>query len=218
MEQKIKNYIETVFRDVPNNERTQNIKTEILQNLLDKYHDLRSEGHDEEEAYALALSSGGDLSGIVADLKGEPTEYNYNYEKQFEKHYEKQYKREKKRCDNFASWYWPLVVCVYLVVSFCLRHVWGYSWIIFPAAAAGNDLYRFCVIKSNRRQRRSALSSLVWLCTVTFYFILSFWTGRWDVTWLMYILAIPVSRLLQAIVFPEEDVDPDDVNEKEKKS
>lgn len=97
MEEKIKSYVEGVFRDVPKSERAENIKSEILQNLTDKYRDLKREGRDDEEAYAIAISSGGDLSGIVADLKGENVKYSYAYEKQFEKMYDKQYKREKKK-------------------------------------------------------------------------------------------------------------------------
>lgn len=69
MEERIKNYIESVFRGVPQTEHSESIKNEILQNLLDKYHDLKNEGRNDEEAYAIAISSGGDLSDIVADLK-----------------------------------------------------------------------------------------------------------------------------------------------------
>lgn len=97
MENRIRDYIESVFRDVPESERAENIKSEILSNLLDKYHDLKNSGKTDEEAYAMAISSGGDLSGIVSDLKGEKVKYSYAYEKQFERMYEKQYKREKKK-------------------------------------------------------------------------------------------------------------------------
>lgn len=121
MEEKIRQYIEGVFREVPESERSANIKCEVLQNLLDKYADLKSEGKSDDEAYAVAISSGGDLSGIVADLKGETVPYSYSYEKQFEKVYEKQYRREKKKCSRFDSLLWPLVTCAYLLFSFFVR-------------------------------------------------------------------------------------------------
>lgn len=215
MEDKIRQYIESVFREVPQSQRADNIKGEILQNLLDKYHDLRDEGKSEDEAYAVAISSGGDLSGIVADLKGENVKYNYNYEKQFDKLYEKQYRREKKKCGQFDSLMWPLVVCAYLLYSFLVPGAWGYSWNIFIAAAAASSLFRFLTVKSNRKVRRSALSSFVWTTTVVVYFAITFLTHRLDISWIVYVLAIPLSRIADTLAFPEvDDDDEDDVKDR----
>ncbi len=207
MEDKIRQYIESVFRDVPGSRRADNIRSEILQNLLDKYHDLIAEGKSEEEAYAIAISSGGDLSGIVADLKGENVKYNYNYEKQFDRLYEKQYRREKKKCSRFDSLLWPIVVCVYLLYSFFVPGAWWYSWDIFIFAAAGSSLFRFFTVKSNRKARRSALSNFVWTSTVAIYFVVSFLTDRWDVSWMIFVLAIAVSGIADTLAFPEVDDD-----------
>ena len=205
MEEKIKSYVEGVFRDVPKSERAENIKSEILQNLTDKYRDLKREGRDDEEAYAIAISSGGDLSGIVADLKGENVKYSYAYEKQFEKMYEKQYKREKKKCAAFSSCLWPLTICIYFLISFLIPGIWGISWVIFILAAAINNLYAFFVFKSNPRRKSQALKSGVWIAIAALYLILSFTTGRWDITWLIFILGIAVSNLLHAISGKNED-------------
>lgn len=205
MEEKIKSYVDGVFRDVPMSERAENIKNEILQNLTDKYHDLKKEGRDDEEAYAIAISSGGDLSGIVADLKGENVKYSYAYEKQFEKLYEKQYKCEKKKCATFSSCLWPLTVCIYFLVSFLIPGLWGVSWVIFILAAAINNLYAFFVFKSNPRRKSQALKSAVWVGITALYLILSFATRRWDITWLIFILGVAVSNLVRAISGKNED-------------
>ncbi len=210
MEKKIREYIDSVFRDVPHSERADNIRSEILQNLLDKYADLLAEGRTPDEAYAIAISSGGDLSGIVSDLKGEHVKYNYNYEKQFDKMYEKQYKREKKKCARFDSLLWPVTVCVYLLYSFLIRGAWAYSWNVFIVASALSSFYRFLTVKSNRKARRGALSSAVWTATVACYFLLSFLTGRWDITWILFILAIAISNIAEILVFREDDEDDED--------
>lgn len=203
MESRIESYIEGVFRDVPHTERADSIRAEILQNLLDKYHDLIDAGREQEEAYAVAISSGGDLSGIVADLKGEPVNYSYTYEKQFERMYEKQYQQEKRQCRRFESWFWPAVVCVYLAYSF-LRGQWAFSWMIFVAAPAVTNFYRFCVVQSNRKVRRGALSGFIWLTTVFVYLALSFLTMRWDVTWILFLIAVPVTRIADISVFRDD--------------
>lgn len=204
MEKKIIKYVEGVFAEVPSTDKTQRIKEEIIQNLLDKYADLVKSGKSEEDAYAIAISSGGDLSGIVADLKGEDVHYNYNYEKQFCKMYEKEYAREKKKCANFNSMLWPIITCVYLICSF-LTYSWSFSWIIFLLGSLISAVYRFIVIKSNRKVRHGALNSIVWLTAVSLYFILSFTIRRWDMTWILFILAIPVNKMLSLIVFKEDD-------------
>lgn len=213
MEDKIRQYIESVFREVPESTRANNIKGEILQNLLDKFHDLKAEGKSDDEAYAVAISSGGDLSGIVADLKGENVKYNYNYEKQFDKLYEKQYRREKKKCGQFDSLLWPITVCVYILFSFLVPGAWAYSWNLFIAAVATSSLFRFFTVKSNRKARRSALSSFVWTTTVVAYFALSFLSGRWDVSWIVFVLAIAVSRIADTLVFRSEDDEDDETGD-----
>ena len=199
METRIRTYIDGVFRDVPVTERSESIKSEILQNLLDRYRDLLADGRSEEEAYAMAISSGGDLSGIAADLKGEGVGYSYAYEKQFDRYYEKEYRKEKKKCAIFNGWFWPLVVCVYLCYSFLVSGAWSYSWILFIAASAVSNLYAYLTIKSNRKERRAAAGGAIWTGIVTVYFVLSFLTRRWDVTWLVFILGVALSRILSAL-------------------
>ena len=205
MEEKIQSYVNGVFRDVPKSERAETIRSEILQNLLDKYRDLKKEGKDDEEAYAIAISSGGDLSGIVADLKGENVKYSYAYEKQFEKVYDKQYKREKKKCATFSSCLWPITVCFYLIFSILVPQVWSFSWVIFILAAAVNNLFAYFVFKSNPKRKNDALKGTVWLGIVSLYLILSFTTRRWDITWIIFILGIAVSNLVRALTGKDED-------------
>lgn len=204
MEKKIVKYVEGVFAEVPSTDRTQRIKEEIIQNLLDKYDDLIKSGKTEEDAYAIAISSGGDLSGIVADLKGDELHYNYNYEKQFCKVYEKEYAREKKKCSSFNSILWPTATCFYLLFS-VLTGTWFTSWVIFIMTSAASSLYKFFIVKSNTKARKSALSSSVWQITTSLYFILSFTVHRWDMTWILFVLAIPVNRIISLLVFKDDD-------------
>lgn len=205
MEEKIKNYVDGVFRDVPKNERSESIRSEILQNLTDKYRDLKKEEKSDEEAYAIAISSGGDLSGIVADLKGENVKYSYTYEKQFEKMYDKQYKKEKRKCAAFSSCLWPLTVCLYFVISFLIPGIWGASWVIFIVAAAINNLFAYFTIQSNPKRKTDALRGTLWVGLVAVYLIVSFATSRWDITWLIFLLGVALSNLIRAVTGKDED-------------
>lgn len=203
MEERLKHYIDGMFRDVPKTERAENIKCEILQNLIDRYRDLKAEGKDDEEAYAVAISSAGDLSGIVADLKGEK-DYSYEYEKKYEGLTEKQRRRERKKCRRFAAVYWPVVVCFYFLISFLFRF-WAYSWLIFIAAVTVENLYGFGVYKTDVRRRRNSLYSAIWTGLTVVYFAVSFLTMRWDVTWLIFIMGIALNNVVGALVFHNND-------------
>lgn len=213
MEERIEKYMESVFRDVPDSDRASTIRKEITQNLLDKYHDLLQEGKSEEEAYAIAISCGGDLSGIVADLRGENVPYSYNYEKQFDRLYEKQLRREKKSCARFGSVLWLVTVCVYLLVSFLVPGVWAYSWVLFVLAAAVDNFYRFVKIRSQQSMRRNALYSTVWMGTIAVYFLSSFLLNLWAFSWILFIVAFALTRILGIVVFHDDTQEDEDENE-----
>lgn len=213
MKNKITAYVETAFRDAPKNERSENVKKEILQNLLDKYDDLIAEGRGEEEAYAVTVSGAGDLSGIVEDLKCRESSPLDAFEKaradEAKAKEQKRLKKERKKFNRFTSWYWPLVVCVYLIGSFLFR-AWAYSWILFLLAAAGADAAKYVIRKSDEKARRNALNGMVWLGITSLYFIVSFATGRWGITWLIFVLGIAVENLVRALTNPDDDEDDDD--------
>lgn len=50
MENKLRAYMDHLFQDVPNTKKAVEVKEEILQNIVDKYHDLVAEGKSEEAA------------------------------------------------------------------------------------------------------------------------------------------------------------------------
>ena len=47
MENKLRAYMDHLFQDVPNTKKAVEVKEEILQNIVDKYHDLVAEGIEE---------------------------------------------------------------------------------------------------------------------------------------------------------------------------
>ena len=69
MQDRLRNYMDSLFEDAPKTKRVVELKEEILQNLIDKYNDLLMEGKSEEAAYNIAVASVGDVSGLIQDLK-----------------------------------------------------------------------------------------------------------------------------------------------------
>lgn len=92
---------------------------------------------------------------------------------------------------------WLLIVAVYLACSFS-SGLWRYTWILFLIGAALQCLIDFFTAKT-RQGKRAAVGGSIWLILVVLYFSLSYLTGRWDVTWIIFILGIAVHSIAMLI-------------------
>lgn len=73
MDEKLRSHVEALFENAPPTMKTVEIKEEILQNTMDRYHDLLAEGKDEQAAFNIAIAGIGDveeLAEIVAQRTG----------------------------------------------------------------------------------------------------------------------------------------------------
>lgn len=64
MREKLKAYVNSLFRNAPDTPRNRELREEILQNTLDRFDDLVAGGYSEESAYAQAVASIGDVSQL----------------------------------------------------------------------------------------------------------------------------------------------------------
>ena len=64
----IKNYLESMFRNLPNTSEVLKAKAELLQMMEDKYTELRREGKSENEAVATVIAEFGNLDELADSL------------------------------------------------------------------------------------------------------------------------------------------------------
>ena len=64
----IKNYLDNMFRNLPNTEEVRRAKSELLQMMEDKYEELISEGKTENEAVGIVISEFGNLDELAESL------------------------------------------------------------------------------------------------------------------------------------------------------
>lgn len=64
----IKNYLESMFANMPNTESVRRAKEELLQMMEDKYNELLSEGESENSAIGTVISEFGNLDELADDL------------------------------------------------------------------------------------------------------------------------------------------------------
>ncbi len=103
---------------------------------------------------------------------------------------------ESKRTAICAT-LWLLVAIIYLGISFGFGW-WKYSWIIFLVAAALQCLVNVFTAKS-RGSKKGAVGGVICLSIVATYFLLSFFTGRWDVTWVIFIAGVAVHSIAMLV-------------------
>lgn len=64
----IKNYINELFREIPDSIEKENIMQDIIQNLEEKVYDLMRQGKEEEDAINKAIVEFGDIEDIKKEL------------------------------------------------------------------------------------------------------------------------------------------------------
>ncbi len=64
----IRNYLETMFQNLPNTKEVQKAKFELGQMMEDKYTELREEGKTDNEAIGIVISEFGNLDELAEDL------------------------------------------------------------------------------------------------------------------------------------------------------
>lgn len=64
----IKNYLDNMFRNLPNTEEVRRAKAELLQMMEDKYEELIGEGKTENEAVGIVISEFGNLDELAESL------------------------------------------------------------------------------------------------------------------------------------------------------
>lgn len=70
MNDRLRKYIDELFKDAPKNARTEEYKEEILKNNEEKLADLIAGGMDEEEAFKTVAAGMGDMNELFEELRG----------------------------------------------------------------------------------------------------------------------------------------------------
>ena len=128
--------------------------------------------------------------------------------------------RHKREDDNepkselgksVSSLIWAIGLAVYLIISF-LTMAWHVTWVIFPILGAVNTLAcalipaeNPTVVQRNSRMKKG-INSMIWAIGLALYFIISFATFAWYITWVIFPIIGAVQGLVRAILDLKEAV------------
>lgn len=211
MEAKLRAYVESLFEQAPNTRKAYELKEEMIQNLVEKYHGLCDEGKSEEVAYNIAVSSIGDTSELIAGLSGAQAALTPE---------EEQRKRRYAALTALAIGLYIIAVIPIIALSPMGYAILGLALMLaFVAAATGILVYvtmtkpryrraedtiveEFKEWKSSKDSRNEvwkSISAALWMLVVIAYLLTSFLTGAWHITWIIFLIGTALEQIAKAV-------------------
>lgn len=216
MEDKLRAYMDQLFREVKPTRKSVELKEEILQNLVDKYHDLIEEGKTSEAAYNIAVASIGDmdelLAGIRHEISGKPQVTMEEVE---------QGRRRSAVLTAVAVMLYILCLLPPILLGDTkagdsLGPALMFSMI---ALATGILIYNYMsrpryikmddsIVEEFKewqyqtegdRRAFKAMSSALWCLITVIYFIVSFTTMAWHISWVIFLIGGAIEGIMKAV-------------------
>ena len=204
--------MELLFAGAPDSE---DIKQEILQNTLDRYDDLIAQGKVPEAAYRLAIAGIGDISEILGTVPTGAISAPPVREAAPEAD-----TAAAKRKRNRAIAIGLYIICIIplIVLSSFGLDILGLCATLSIVAVATvaiiqnqePDHEESSPVKaadSPKKKLNDSISALAGIVTLIVYLGVSFMSGAWYITWLIFPLSGAVKGLIKAILDLKEAVD-----------
>ena len=173
-----------------------------------------------QRAFTAVIGTMGDVSGLIAQVSGSGVHEVGIFEKISPKSrllekYAYVFTEDNLKSIKGAviSVMWLAIVIIYFLVSF-LYGGWTVTWLIFVVGAAltvavntASKIMKYSRAGDDPESRIKLLStveggvtSIMWLAIVIVYFIGSFASRRWDISWLIFVVGA-AAQIIISLVF-----------------
>lgn len=212
---KIKNYVDDLFKDVKKTRKSEELKEELLSDLEEKYQDLISNGKNEKEAYQEVIGGIGDVDELLEELK----------ESSF---YEDLEIRKKTAfivslsvglyilalistivCDELLELPDTISAISFFGIAGIATCILIYHFMSIPKYQKKDD--SFVEIRKERldardknKQLLNALDTIVWLLILIIYFLISFLFNCWYISWVLFLVGPLVTTIVHLLVGKED--------------
>ena len=212
MREQLIQYVELLFAGARDCE---DIKQEILQNTLDRYDDLIAEGKVPEAAYRLAITGIGDINEILGSKPQAAPISHVPVQQQTEDNDTP----TKKLLRAIAIGLYILCPLPLFVLSDLGMDTLGLCGLLGIVAVAtvliilgGKKSPKQSAEKfgfeaeevSPKSELGKSISGLIWTIGLALYFLISFTTGAWYVTWVIFPILGAVDKLLNTLIVKNE--------------
>ncbi len=210
MENNIRSYVDALFKNFELNQETAELKEEITQNSLDKFQDLISAGQDESTAYKIVINSIGDVSKLIYNMDySENSQNNNNAEMQ-------KYKQRSAILTSVAIFLY--IVCI-VPILFLQDEVGVILLFVFIGIATAmlifndmtkpkylkennstvEDFKEWQYVNKNNYQMYKSISNAVSILSIAIYFVVSFITHAWYITWVIFLIMAAVKEIIKCL-------------------
>ncbi len=226
---RIRKYMDELFENAPVNHRTLELKEELIANALEKYNDLMLQGYGENDAFQLVVGSIGDVQQLFAEMGGDDDYSHAYYLQWAREAQEKKAALTAISTGLFLLagavlvvsllLYWYNVKVIYisgqnlnllgigiaLLICTVPVSLLVYAHKIKPPVELADYAVKAAALETRKQRRKrfkqikGSLEGLMWLMIVIFYFIVSFATHAWYITWIVFLVGAAVECLLDAL-------------------
>lgn len=196
--EKIRYYVNELFKNAPKTKKTRELKEELLLDLEDKYNDFISSGKKESEAYNEVISGIGDIDELLNVALINNVEQN-----------ELRKKNALVVSVCIGLYIFSLIAAIILdeilnvndsITGISFFGICGLATCILVYHNMASPSYRkeedtlvdeFKEWKHHKDKNnviRKSISSILWTLILIIYFIVSFTTMAWHITWILFII------------------------------
>ena len=206
MREQLVQYIDLLFAGTPDSDE---MKQEILQNTLDRFDDLVAQGKTPEAAYRLSISGIGDISEILGSTRQSVNISNCTQNTENENLQTETIGNRNLRAIGIALY----ILCAIPLFLLCDLgyETLGLTLTILLVAVA---TYIMIITGKNEPENeeqheqtqapesalKNSISKFYGAVTLAVYLIVSFSTGAWYITWLIFPISGCIKGLINAVI------------------
>lgn len=218
MKEKIRQHFNELFADAPRTRKALDLKQEMMQSAIDKYDDMVADGHSGEDAFQSVIASIGDVTELFPEVE-EKNLFMLS----------EQDRKKKAMLTAISAGLYILAAAVFfffgmiseiagvpyeltglglvfaLVVCIPPTVMLVYAANMYPDYSKKSEsdiveLLKEIRYNSNKEKAaRKTINSLIWTITLVLYFLISFETYDWYITWVIFLIAACVQQIVKLI-------------------
>lgn len=211
MKEKIIQHFNKIFADAPKTRKALDLKQEMVQSAMDKYDDMVADGYSEEDAYQNVIHSIGDVTELFSEVE----------EKNLLSLPEKD-RKKKAVLTAVATGLYIFAGAVFflycaiegdallgfvLTIMLCIAPtvMIVYAANMYPDYVRREqpdmvELYKEAKHENNRQKAvRKTINSIIWSLALILYFLISFETFQWHITWIIFLIAVCVQSIVKLV-------------------
>jgi Na+-transporting methylmalonyl-CoA/oxaloacetate decarboxylase gamma subunit len=196
MREQLIQYVNLLFAGCPENG---DMKQEILQNTLDRYDDLLAQGNAPEAAYRLAITGIGDINEVLGSTAPSPAPMPTATSAAEEEKSDKKKLMRAVAIGMYICCVLPLFILGNIgngIIGLCLMFLLIAAATVLMVMASSDKEEK--EQEDQQKSKQTPLDKTLNTVALVLFLALSFFTGAWHITWLIWPIMAAVKGIIRA--------------------